>query len=122
VSKDITNILNNKGEVTMPLTKRDLIDDLYTELGIPKKKCVSIIDSIFEIMKDDLACGNDVKISGFGKWSVKSKRARRGRNPQTGEDMLIDARKVITFRGSYILRTELDGKQKKRRGDVKDGA
>lgn len=93
----------------MPLTKRELIYSLYTDLNIPKKKCVCIVDSIFDIMKEELANGNDVMISGFGKWSVKSKKERRGRNPQTGEDMVIDARKIITFRGSHVLRSELNG-------------
>lgn len=94
----------------MPLTKRELIDSIYTELNIPRKKCMSIIDSIFEIMKDDLANGNDVMISGFGKWSVRGKRARKGINPQTGEDMMISARKVIAFRSSLNLREKINGK------------
>lgn len=88
----------------MSLTKIDIIDSIYEKLGIPKKECVSIIESIFAIIKDDLDQGNDVMISGFGKWTVKAKKQRKGRNPQTGESLMIDARKVVTFKPSQVLR------------------
>lgn len=63
--------------------------------------------SLFEIIKDDLGKGNDVMISGFGKWSVKAKKKRTGRNPQTGEAMTISARRVISFKSSQVLKKEL---------------
>jgi len=88
----------------MSLTKIDIIDSIYEKLGIPKKECVSIVESIFEIIKEDLDQGNDVMISGFGKWTVKVKKKRKGRNPQTGESLMIDARKVVTFKPSQVLR------------------
>lgn len=88
----------------MSLTKIDIIDSIYEKLGIPKKECVSIVESIFEIIKDDLDRGNDVMISGFGKWTVKAKKKRKGRNPQTGDSLMIDARKVVTFKPSQVLR------------------
>jgi len=92
----------------MSLTKIDIIDSIYEKLGIPKKECVSIVESIFEIIKEDLDQGNDVMISGFGKWSVKVKKKRKGRNPQTGESLMIDARKVVTFKPSQVLRAAVN--------------
>ena len=92
----------------MSLTKIDIIDSIYEKLGIPKKECVSIVESIFEIIKEDLDQGNDVMISGFGKWSVKVKKTRKGRNPQTGESLMIGARKVVTFKPSQVLRTAVN--------------
>ena len=88
----------------MSLTKIDIIDSIYENLGIPKKECVSIVESVFEIIKDDLDKGNDVMISGFGKWTVKAKKARKGRNPKTGKEMTIDARRIVTFKPSNLLR------------------
>jgi integration host factor subunit alpha len=88
----------------MSLTKIDIIDSIYDEIGIPKKECVSIVESVFDIIKEELNNGNDVMISGFGKWTVKSKRERKGRNPKTGEALMIDARRVVTFKPSSVLR------------------
>jgi integration host factor subunit alpha len=88
----------------MSLTKIDIIDSIYDEIGIPKKDCVSIVESVFDIIKEELNNGNDVMISGFGKWTVKSKRKRKGRNPKTGEALMIEARRVVTFKPSSVLR------------------
>ena len=88
----------------MSLTKNDIIEAVYTHLDIPKKDCVRIVESLFDIIKDDLDKWNTVMISGFGKWTVKAKKARKGRNPQTGADLTIDARRVVTFRPSKVLR------------------
>ncbi len=93
----------------MSLTKVDIIESIYEKIGIPKKDCVRIIESVFEIIKDDLARGNDVMISGFGKWTVKSKKKRKGRNPQTGKELMIDARRVVTFRPSQVLKGIVNG-------------
>ena len=92
----------------MSLTKIDIIESVYEQLGIPKKDCVRIVESLFEIIKDDLDKGNDVMISGFGKWTVKSKKKRKGRNPQTGKAMMIDARRVVTFKPSNVLRDAIN--------------
>ena len=89
----------------MPLTKRELIDMFYTELDIPKRECINLVDSFFDIIKDELAKSNEVMVSGFGKWSVKNKEARQGRNPQTGEQIIIDARRVVTFKSADKLRS-----------------
>lgn len=88
----------------MALTKIDIIGQIYNEIGLHKKECVAIVDSLFEIMKDELDKGKDVMISGFGKWSVRAKKERNGRNPQTGETIAIDARRVVTFKPSHVLR------------------
>ena len=88
----------------MGLTKIDIIDSICEQFGITKKDSIRIVESLFDIIKDDLGKGNDIMISGFGKWTVKSKQKRKGRNPQTGEELMIDARKVITFRPSSGLR------------------
>jgi integration host factor subunit alpha len=92
----------------MPLTKIDLVEMVYSQLDLPKKECVQLVESVFDIIKEELANGNDVMISGFGKWSVKQKRPRIGRNPQTREKMIIDARKVITFKPSAVLRDTIN--------------
>jgi integration host factor subunit alpha len=92
----------------MTITKKDLIDMHYEQTGLSKKECVSAVESIFEIIKDELEQGNPVTMPGFGKWTVKSKRERNGRNPQTGDRMTIDARKVVTFKSSAILKDALN--------------
>ena len=91
----------------MALTKIEIVNSIYREIGFPKTECVQITESIFEIIKEELENGNSVMISGFGKWTVRSKRNRRGRNPQTGETIVINARKVVTFKPSFRLRDEV---------------
>jgi len=86
------------------MTKIDIVNSVYEDLGISKKDSVRIVESVFEIIKDELGKGKAVKISGFGKWTVKAKKERKGRNPQTGEALTIDARSVITFKPSNVLR------------------
>jgi integration host factor subunit alpha len=88
----------------MSMTKIEIIESIYEHLGISKKESVTAIESLFEIIKDELGKGNDVMISGFGKWTVRAKKKRKGRNPQTGEPLTIDARKVVTFKPSTVLR------------------
>ena len=92
----------------MAITKMDLIKNLNEQLAIPKKEAAGIVDSVFDIMKDELGQGKDVKISGFGRWKVNAKTKRRARNPQTGEAMTIDARKVVTFKPSGLLRDSVN--------------
>ncbi|OQB72101.1 MAG: DNA-binding protein HU [Deltaproteobacteria bacterium ADurb.Bin135] len=92
----------------MPMTKREIIDLLYEKDGLTKKECASSVDATIDIIKSELGKGNDVKISGFGKWTVKSKNERKGRNPQTGESMKISARKVVTFKSSPVLKDVLN--------------
>jgi integration host factor subunit alpha len=92
----------------MALTKKEIIENVSDKIGLKKKESMDVVDSLFELIKDELAKGKPVMISGFGRWSVKAKRARRGRNPQTGEAMKIDARKVVTFKPSIVLRTVIE--------------
>ena len=80
---------------------------ICSELGYQKKDGSRLVDSFFEIIKDELVSGSDVLISGFGKWSVKGKRARRGRNPQTGDTIVIDVRKIVVFKPSVRLREQV---------------
>lgn len=92
----------------MAMTKNEIIDQIYEKVGMTKRECTSIVESTIDIIKKELGKGNAVKISGFGKWTVKSKKDRKGRNPQTGEAMTIGARKVVTFKSSKILSSELN--------------
>jgi integration host factor subunit alpha len=88
----------------MSMTKIEIIESIYEHLSISKKDSMAAVESIFEIIKDELGKGSDVMISGFGKWAVRAKKERKGRNPQTGEALTIDARKVVTFKPSTVLR------------------
>jgi integration host factor subunit alpha len=90
------------------MTKIDIIQDVYEKLGFSKKDAAKIVESVFELMKDSLARGEKIKISGFGNFSVKEKNSRRGRNPQTGSEIEISARKVLTFKSSQVLRKALN--------------
>jgi len=91
----------------MALTKSDIVAKVH-ELGFSKTKSVEIIESLLEIIKSTLENGEDVLISGFGKFCVKHKRARRGRNPATGDDLTLKERKVVTFKCSGKLRDMLN--------------
>ncbi len=93
----------------MSMTKIDIVQNVSDKLSLPKKDSTRIVESVFEIMKDQLSNGETVKISGFGNFKVKSKNARRGRNPQTGSEMEICARRVLTFKCSNILKKALNG-------------
>ncbi|WP_319407483.1 integration host factor subunit alpha [uncultured Desulfosarcina sp.] len=94
----------------MALTKHDIIGQLQTQLGFPKNKSVEITESLLEIIKSTLSSGDDVLVSGFGKFSVKDKNERKGRNPATGEDAILPARRVVTFKCSGMLRGKVNGK------------
>ncbi len=96
----------------MALTKNDIVDSIYERLDLPKYKSEEAVESLVEVMKRTLASGGDVLISGFGKFYVKDKRERIGRNPQTGEKMLLRARRVVRFRPSGILRNRINRKVK----------
>lgn len=91
----------------MSMTKINIIESICEKIGIPKKDCARIVENLFDIIKNDLNNGNDVMISGFGKWKVNAKKERKGRNPKTGKEMRIDARKVVTFKSSVVLRRKL---------------
>ena len=86
------------------LTKAELIEAVYQGTGFTKWVCAEIVDQMFNTVKDSLTDGDPVKISGFGKFTVRKKTARVGRNPQTGAAVNITARKVVTFKPSIILK------------------
>ena len=87
------------------MTKADIVDRLYDSLSeSPKSKCYDYVDLVFELIKQSLAAGEDVKISRFGKFSVRRKKERQGRNPKTGEAVIISKRRVVTFQVSPMLR------------------
>jgi integration host factor subunit alpha len=94
----------------MTLTKADLIDAIYHQVGLSKTTSVQLVESLLEIIKETLENGEDILISGFGKFWVKEKHQRRGRNPHTREDLMLDARRVVTFRCSRVLRDKINGK------------
>lgn len=91
----------------MSLTKKDLADMCCNKFNGSKKDYIHVIESFFDIIKEELGKGNDVNISGFGKWTVNDKNSRRGRNPQTGEELIIPAKRVVTFKASLVLRKTL---------------
>ena len=92
----------------MALTKSDIVASVHN-LGLTKKKSVEVIESLLEIIKRSLESSEDVLISGFGKFCVKDKAKRRGRNPATGEDLMLRGRRVVTFKCSGKLRQKIDG-------------
>lgn len=91
----------------MALTKNDIVEKV-TDIGFNKKKAVDIIETLLQIMKDELAEGEDVLVSGFGKFCVKEKNSRRGRNPATGDDLILRPRRVVTFKCSGKLRDAIN--------------
>jgi integration host factor subunit alpha len=86
----------------------DLIKIVSEKMGFPWKESTEIVDWVFEIMKETLERGENIKISGFGNFVVRQKRARRGRNPRTGEAIVLSERKVLTFKTSAVLRKLLN--------------
>ena len=94
----------------MTLTKAHLSDSIHKGLGMPKSRSFELLTSLLEIMKATLGSGEDILISGFGKFCVKDKNNRRGRNPSTGEDMMLEARRAVTFKCSLPLKQKLNGK------------
>ena len=92
----------------MALTKEKLVTRLQTQLALTKQESRQAVERLFEIMKDTLANGDDLLISGYGKFSVRQKNARRGRNPQTKEALMLKARKVLVFKASGVLRGRMN--------------
>ncbi len=93
----------------MTLTKSHLIDAIAEQNGFTKKQSTETVETILELIKSTLESGEDVLISGFGKFCVKKKRERKGRNPSTGEDMVLAPRRVVTFKCSGQLREKVNG-------------
>ena len=92
----------------MAMTKADIVEALYEKVGFSKKEAADLVELVFDTIKGTLSQGQKIKISGFGNFVVREKRARIGRNPQTGQSIEISARRVLTFRPSQVLRAEVN--------------
>jgi integration host factor subunit alpha len=86
------------------MNKKDIVEAIHQEIGFSKRETAAIVDAGFDLLKAALAEGEPVMISGFGKFSVRRKKARKGRNPQTGEAITIPGRNVVTFKASRVLK------------------
>ena len=92
----------------MALTKHDIVQQMQDQLGFQKNHSIELTETLLEIIKSSLESGDDVLVSGFGKFCVCEKKARRGRNPATGEDAILPARRVVTFKCSGKLREKIN--------------
>jgi integration host factor subunit alpha len=96
-----------KGDVAM--TKADLVEKVYLKTGFSKKESSDIVEMVFDLMKNTLENGEKIKLAGFGNFVVKQKATRRGRNPQTGEEIEISSRNILTFKPSQVLKSAING-------------
>ena len=96
----------------MTLTKANIVESVHHNLQLPKSDSAQVVESLLDIIKRTLASGEDVLISGFGKFCVRDKGKRKGRNPQTGEDLMLGSRRVVTFRCSGILKDRVNGEER----------
>ncbi len=94
------------------MTKADLVEMIYSKIGISKKDASDILEGVFDIIKEALKNGEKVKISGFGNFSVRNKKTRKGRNPQTGEEIEISARRVLSFKPSQLMKDAMNMTEK----------
>ena len=93
------------------VTKADIVERVYEKIGFSKKEASELVELVFNSLKDTLQSGEKIKISGFGNFVVRGKNERVGRNPQTGEQIKISARRVLTFRPSQVLKAMLNGEE-----------
>ncbi|MDD3293780.1 MAG: integration host factor subunit alpha [Geobacteraceae bacterium] len=92
------------------MTKSDMVEKIYEKIGFSKKESAELVEMVFDIIKSTLETGEKIKIAGFGNFVVKEKADRRGRNPQTGEEIVISARKILTFKPSQVLKASINAK------------
>jgi integration host factor subunit alpha len=90
------------------MTKADIVERIYDKVGFSKKEATDIVESIFAIIKRHLEQGDKIKISGFGNFVINAKRPRKGRNPQTGEEIIITGRRVLSFKASPVLKKAMN--------------
>ncbi len=90
------------------MTKADLVETIYNRVGFSKKESAELVEAVFEEIKNALVRGEKVKFSGFGNFIVREKNARKGRNPQTGAEIQLEARRVLTFKPSLVLKSALN--------------
>lgn len=93
------------------MTKADLIENVYLKTGFSKKESADIVEMVFDLMKSTLEAGEKIKIAGFGNFVVKEKATRRGRNPQTGDEIEISSRRILTFKPSQVLKASINGQE-----------
>ena len=93
----------------MALTKIQIVDSVQNQTGFPRNRSVEIVETLLEIIKKTLTSGEDVLVSGFGKFCVKEKKERKGRNPATGEDLMLEPKKVVIFKCSGKSREIVNG-------------
>jgi integration host factor subunit alpha len=97
------------GSHPMSLTKDDIVEAVVEQLGFPKKQSVELVETLIEIIKKTLVSGDHVLVSGFGTFRVVAKKERKGRNPATGEDLMLAPRRVVRFKESDNLRQKING-------------
>ena len=90
------------------MTKADIVETIYERVGFSKKESAELVETIFDVIKEALVKGEKVKFSGFGNFVVREKNARKGRNPQTGEEIQLAARRVLTFKPSRVRKNALN--------------
>ena len=90
------------------MTKIDIVDKIYEKVGFPKTEAAKIVETIFDIIKETLQHEDKMMISGFGNFAIRVKKARRGRNPQTGDNLEIAPKRVLTFKSSPVLKASLN--------------
>jgi integration host factor subunit alpha len=90
------------------MTKADIVERIYEKVGFSKKEATDVVESIFELLKGRLQQGEKVKISGFGNFIINEKRPRKGRNPQTGDEIIISGRRVLSFKPSPVLKKSIN--------------
>jgi len=93
----------------MALTKIDIVEKIHNQMEISKKDAVDLVECVLAILKSTLGTGEKIKIAGFGTFEVKQKKDRTGRNPQTGEAITIDARRILTYKPSNLLKARING-------------
>jgi len=93
------------------MTKADIVEKIYEKVGFSKKESAELVETVFDLIKTTLEDGDKIKIAGFGNFVVKEKSDRRGRNPQTGEEITIVARKILTFKPSQVLKSAINSEQ-----------
>jgi integration host factor subunit alpha len=90
------------------MTKADIVEKIYDKVGFSKKESAELVEMVFGIIKSTLEKGDKIKLAGFGNFVVKEKADRRGRNPQTGDEIIISARKILTFKPSQVLKASIN--------------
>ena len=93
------------------MTKAEIVEHIYERVGFSKKEAAEVVESIFEVIKARLEHGEKVKISGFGNFVINEKRPRKGRNPQTGDEIVISGRRVLSFKPSQVLKRTINSEE-----------